>query len=474
MKTGRQNPKSEIRGPKEVRIPNPETGPAAVRSVLDCGSPLPLSIRAERGNNTALEPAEWILPPLKSARGLAPFKSWRDAVASLVLAWPVIIASAQPYSIDWYTIDGGGGVSSGGTYSLSGIIGQPDASQLVLQSSDGRFSLQPGLLRGAVQALVKGQHTFYNRSAWDGNDPAANALDDGAIPSDKTALLPGGTASFANYTSYHRGLNGIMVDIDDLEGVPTAADFTFKAGNNITPATWPAAPVPVNVAVRAGAGAGGSDRVTLIWNDNNLDATADPNEAVANRWLGVTVLPTDATGLSAPHTFYYGNAVGEAGNSASDAKVDPADELLARANPRNVLNPAPIDFDFDFNRDKRVDPADQLIARANPANVLNALKLIALTAGPALASQSGADQHDVLVAIELEVNGGLVLLARGEPGRRYTLERTDQLVPAHWQITDAATADAHGIIHWSISPDPEAAQAFFRITSTAASGPLNR
>ncbi len=36
-------------------------------------------------------------------------------------------ARAQSYSIDWYSIDGGGGTSTGGVYSVSGTIGQPDA-----------------------------------------------------------------------------------------------------------------------------------------------------------------------------------------------------------------------------------------------------------------------------------------------------------------------------------------------------------
>ena len=40
----------------------------------------------------------------------------------------VVSASAQSYSIDWYTTDGGGGTSTGGVYSVSGTIGQPDAS----------------------------------------------------------------------------------------------------------------------------------------------------------------------------------------------------------------------------------------------------------------------------------------------------------------------------------------------------------
>ncbi len=37
-------------------------------------------------------------------------------------------AHAQTYSIDWFTIDGGGGTSTGGVYSVSGTIGQHDAS----------------------------------------------------------------------------------------------------------------------------------------------------------------------------------------------------------------------------------------------------------------------------------------------------------------------------------------------------------
>jgi len=42
--------------------------------------------------------------------------------------WLLAPASrAQNYSIDWYKIAGGGGTSSGGPYSLSGTIGQPDA-----------------------------------------------------------------------------------------------------------------------------------------------------------------------------------------------------------------------------------------------------------------------------------------------------------------------------------------------------------
>ncbi|MDQ6630360.1 MAG: hypothetical protein M3Y82_01210 [Verrucomicrobiota bacterium] len=49
---------------------------------------------------------------------------------------------AQNYSIDRFTIDGGGGTSTGGVYSVSGTIGQPDANQQAL--TGGNFSLIGG------------------------------------------------------------------------------------------------------------------------------------------------------------------------------------------------------------------------------------------------------------------------------------------------------------------------------------------
>jgi hypothetical protein len=53
---------------------------------------------------------------------------------------PVTSAFTQHYDIDWWTVDGGGATSSGGVYSVSGTIGQPDA---VLMSG-GNFTLAGG------------------------------------------------------------------------------------------------------------------------------------------------------------------------------------------------------------------------------------------------------------------------------------------------------------------------------------------
>ena len=49
---------------------------------------------------------------------------------------------AQPYSIDWFTLDGGGGTSTGGSFAVSATIGQRDAGPQAL--TGGSFSLQGG------------------------------------------------------------------------------------------------------------------------------------------------------------------------------------------------------------------------------------------------------------------------------------------------------------------------------------------
>ena len=51
-------------------------------------------------------------------------------------------AMAQSYSIDWSTLDGGGGTSTGGVYSVSGTIGQPDANATPM--TGGNYSLTGG------------------------------------------------------------------------------------------------------------------------------------------------------------------------------------------------------------------------------------------------------------------------------------------------------------------------------------------
>ena len=262
---------------------------------------------------------------------------------------------------------------------------------------------------------VVGRQIFYNNSVFDGNNPGPGEGDDFAIapppslydPAEtdkqlgKQALLPGQTASLVNYTNYSRGINGIMVDIVGLGGrAVTAADFAFKVGNSSDTSQWSLAPAPLSVTVRRGAGANSSDRVTIIWADEDpLTAQREPG-AISNEWLQATVL-SDASGgslgLAHDDVFYFGNAIGETGDSPSDAKVNATDILAGRSHWHLASDPAPIYDAYDFDRDGLVNPesADETIASRNQTNFLTALALIT---APAAAGAPAADDGGGSVA----------------------------------------------------------------------------
>jgi hypothetical protein len=223
--------------------------------------------------------------------------------------------------------------------------------------------------------FVVGRHVFYNRSTWDKRNPAANANDDAAIAPDKEPLFIGDKARFANYTSYSRGLNGVMVDIFNLPGSPKAKDFRFRQGNNRNPSTWADAPAPISIKVRPGAGVDGTDRITLIWGDNNLDGVANPGEAVAGKWLEVTVKASPRTGLASDDVFYFGNAPGESGDRLANAIVDGVDAQTAYDGATRLPS-AGLDSRIDYNRDRIVNSADVRVALNNQTARGTALKLV--------------------------------------------------------------------------------------------------
>ena len=67
-------------------------------------------------------------------------------------------ASAQSYSINWYKIAGGGGVSASGPYTISGTIGQPDASAPM---TGGNYSLTGGFWAFLSVIQTPGAPTLY-------------------------------------------------------------------------------------------------------------------------------------------------------------------------------------------------------------------------------------------------------------------------------------------------------------------------
>ena len=216
---------------------------------------------------------------------------------------------------------------------------------------------------------------FYDNSRWDNETKGGSDLT--AVALDKKALRPGQTATFANYTSYTKGINGLIVDLFDLKlpASVTVADMAFRIGNDNTPADWALAPTPGRVDVLPDGGTLGSDRIVLGWDDH----------AIQNTWLEITVLANARTGLAEDAKFYFGHATGESGNSAFDAQVDAMDVLAVRNNPRPFFDPAELDNPYDFNRDRRVNAIDTLIARNNQTWAGTELQLIDLSALPARA-----------------------------------------------------------------------------------------
>jgi hypothetical protein len=65
---------------------------------------------------------------------------------------------AQPYSIDWHKVAGGGGISTGGTYQINGTIGQYDASGPM---TGGNYSLTGGFWALISVVQTPGAPTLY-------------------------------------------------------------------------------------------------------------------------------------------------------------------------------------------------------------------------------------------------------------------------------------------------------------------------
>ena|GEM_PF-4381356 len=229
----------------------------------------------------------------------------------------------------------------------------PDGGLLATdQRGEGR--IHNGIVDiGAIEyapIAISSRHVFYNNSNFDGGDPFAGPADDNAIDVGKAALLPGQTVSEHNFSSYSKGINGLMIDIDGLDAVPVSESFGVRVYDEEF-GYWSPGPVP-SVSVRAGAGVGGADRVTLIW----------PDGAIVNTWVEITA-KSDANGggigLPDDDAFYFGSSVGD---SDGDGRVGDSDYdlFVGGFGTGGAVGVTPGDFDGDG----RVDLADFAIMRS--------------------------------------------------------------------------------------------------------------
>ena len=189
-------------------------------------------------------------------------------------------------------------------------------------------------------------------------------LQNAAIAEDKEPLIPGSQASFANYSSFNKGINRLVIDVTDLptDGMGiSVSDFTFRVGNNSQTETWVDAPAPSDVIVLPGFGEKNSDRIVVVWENGDI----------LNSWLEVSVLANEMTGLpedpglgtGIANQFYFGNVVGESDTpNVAAANVDLIDVLDAWF---NQADNATITNKYDFNRDAKVDFTDVVIPWIN-------------------------------------------------------------------------------------------------------------
>ena len=84
------------------------------------------------------------------------------------------------------------------------------------------------------------------------------------------------------------------------------------------PADWQSAPSPSAISVEPGS----PSRVIIEWPDN----------AIANRWLRVTIKATANTGLAEPEVYYLGHLLGEmTGHQSGIYSVSNADVSAIRS-----------------------------------------------------------------------------------------------------------------------------------------------
>jgi hypothetical protein len=220
--------------------------------------------------------------------------------------------------------------------------------------------LRPMLQIETRQAEVVNRQLFYHRatSSVFGN---GSGNPTGAIDPTKVALLPGQTSSFANYTNYSRGLNGLVIDVADLAGTPTTADFAFAVWDGMQTAGFVPSTATPTITVLPASGLSGATRIKVEF----------ANSVLRNVWLRVMVLATAETGLGANDVFYFGNAIGDmnVGNIGSPVtvRVNATDTSILRQNQSPDANSVTVSNIYDLNKDGRVNSSDTSLVRQNQA-----------------------------------------------------------------------------------------------------------
>jgi hypothetical protein len=244
-------------------------------------------------------------------------KTFNKTILLTLPLWLSTLAiHAQNYSIDWYNVSGGGGTSTGGQFSLSGAIGQPDVGAM----AGGSYSLTGGFLSLGAAAPTP---------------PAIVSVMPGTGPTS------GGTMVTIVGTGFE---SGATVDF----GASPALSVDVINSTNITALTPPSGQGTVQVVVAnpGGQSATLANAFTYVAQPGTPVITwANPAPIVYGAALGSSQLNATA---NVPGSFAYSPAAGAVLNSGAatlEAVFTPNDTVdytSATANASLVVLPAPL------------------------------------------------------------------------------------------------------------------------------------
>jgi hypothetical protein len=132
-------------------------------------------------------------------------------------------ALAQSYSIPWYKVAGGGGTSTGGSYSLSGTIGQHDAGTM----SGGSYSLTGGFW-GIVNVIQTPGAPYLSILRGSNNSVVLSWL----APSSGFSLSSKPTITGTNWTAVNTNAHPVtVVNGSNSITLPIVGDQFFRLSN---------------------------------------------------------------------------------------------------------------------------------------------------------------------------------------------------------------------------------------------------
>jgi hypothetical protein len=133
---------------------------------------------------------------------------WSLLAASFLLYCRVwFCASAQNFNIDWHTIDGGGGTSTGGVFTLYGTIGQPDAGTL----TGGTYTLEGGFQLREEGVAIPGSGWIVWTNTTGGNWATAANWSPNQVPSTNDTACITNNGTYAVTVSANAAVSNLVL-----------------------------------------------------------------------------------------------------------------------------------------------------------------------------------------------------------------------------------------------------------------------